>query len=199
MRYAHHAEVLQPAAHVVSWPANSRLPVHPGRQTLVVFLHPKCPCSRATIAELKRLLTGDGAAQAPAPAVVIAAVTPPGADESWTKAPNIERALTLPGSAVYVDRGGVEAQRFGAVDSGTVVLFDADGRRRYSGGVTAARGHEGPSAGGSSLAAALAGGFRTPVTCPAFGCRLVAPERKFDVATAPLVTTLTGSTANHRP
>src|SRR6266481_530299 len=38
------------------WPSDSRIPLDRTRPTLLVFLHPRCPCSRATATELERLL-----------------------------------------------------------------------------------------------------------------------------------------------
>ena len=45
------------AAAPTSWPAGVALPRSAGRPTLVLFLHPRCSCSRATLAELERVLT----------------------------------------------------------------------------------------------------------------------------------------------
>src|SRR5687768_13165432 len=39
------------------WPAASRLQRSPGKFTLVMFVHPECPCSRASLEELGKLLT----------------------------------------------------------------------------------------------------------------------------------------------
>src|SRR5579863_4377045 len=39
-----------------AWPANSRIDWQAGRCSLIVFLHPHFPCSRASIADLNRLL-----------------------------------------------------------------------------------------------------------------------------------------------
>ncbi|HTN03085.1 MAG TPA: hypothetical protein VL132_14455, partial [Planctomycetaceae bacterium] len=46
-----------PREFAVRWPADSQLPRVPGRPMVVVFLHPRCPCSRATLEELSRLMT----------------------------------------------------------------------------------------------------------------------------------------------
>src|ERR1043166_10197415 len=39
------------------FPADSRLEHDPDRSTLIFFAHPKCPCTRASLAELSRLMT----------------------------------------------------------------------------------------------------------------------------------------------
>ena len=38
------------------WPADASLALDGERPTLVLFAHPRCPCTRATLAELSKLL-----------------------------------------------------------------------------------------------------------------------------------------------
>ena len=156
------------------WPAGSQLPRSQGQPTLLVFLHPKCPCSRATATELERLLDRPDVAVA-ACQVLVVAVTPPSPDASWTETPLLDRCRRLPGAQVLLDRGGHEAALFGAAISGTALWFDAAGRRQYDGGITIARGHEGASVGGAALARLLNGEDATVDCLPAFGCRLPSP------------------------
>jgi hypothetical protein len=46
------------------WPASSRLARVDGRPTIVMFAHPQCPCSRATVTELEKLVARTHAAAA---------------------------------------------------------------------------------------------------------------------------------------
>src|SRR5688572_2004456 len=39
-----------------TWPPPARLALDGDRPTLLLFVHPRCPCSRASVAELGRLL-----------------------------------------------------------------------------------------------------------------------------------------------
>src|SRR4030088_642167 len=39
-----------------NWPAASRIHANPGRATLLLFAHPRCACTRATISELAGLM-----------------------------------------------------------------------------------------------------------------------------------------------
>jgi hypothetical protein len=148
----------------------------PDRPTLVVCLHPKCPCSRATLSELERLLARPAVA-ATHPAVLAVLAMPADSDDSWTGATLIERCRRLPESRVEFDRGGQIAAAFGAASSGEVLLFDSAGERLFAGGVTASRGHEGTSTGGDALAALLEGAPSATASTPVFGCRLVAPAK----------------------
>src|SRR5690349_9897857 len=65
------------------WPAASRLPRTGGRPTLVLFLHPLCPCSRATLSELERLLVPSRGRVD----VVAAFVAPAGAPADFARTP----------------------------------------------------------------------------------------------------------------
>ena len=160
------------------WPAESRLARTPGRPTLVVLLHPGCPCSRATVDELDRLMAeADGRL-----AVHVLFYKPHDFADGWERTDLWTKAAAIPGAHVSRDDDGTEARRFGAATSGQVVLYDARGALRFSGGITPARGHAGDNAGRSAIVASLsetapAASARTPV----FGCSLrdpdVAPRR----------------------
>ena len=156
------------------WPTNSSIERIDGRPLLIVFLHPKCPCSHATVAELYRLTERLSAESDWTTPIRVVACTPKSsADESWKNTPLLDQALKLTNARLYSDPGGREASRFGAEVSGTVMLFDNFGQRLYSGGITPARGHVGQNAGGEALTRLLTG-EPTPIDgIPALGCRLI--------------------------
>jgi hypothetical protein len=66
----------------------------------------------------------------------------------------------------------VEAGRFGAETSGHTLLYGADGRLLFSGGITASRGHAGENAGESAIIALV--NHQTPLRSQTlvFGCSL---------------------------
>ena len=45
------------AENTATWPSDAGLTRTDGRPVLVVTLHPRCPCSRATVSELNKLMT----------------------------------------------------------------------------------------------------------------------------------------------
>src|SRR5258708_3864203 len=47
----------QKATPLLLWPVKSKIPRNAHQSTLVLFVHPHCPCTRATISELARLMT----------------------------------------------------------------------------------------------------------------------------------------------
>ena len=152
-----------------------------GGRRLEVYLHPRCPCSAATVAELDRVLTAARRAGRPAPPAVCHFFTPAGAGPGWAAdAPLWAAAAAVPGVRCAVDEGGARAAAAGAATSGAAVLYDGTGGRAFAGGLTAGRGHHGDSPGNRALVAALCG---TPApeppapggAYPVFGCGLVTP------------------------
>lgn len=148
------------------WPAESTLPHENGRPTLVVFLHPHCPCSRASIGELEVLMTevhGQVDTQ-------VAFIQPAGTPDDWVKTDLWSAAARIPGVTVRRDREGVEAARFHVSTSGEALLYNAGGELIYEGGITIARGHAGENPGRSSLAALVKGEVPATHRGPVFGC-----------------------------
>jgi hypothetical protein len=162
-----------PQAMVTRWPNESRIERGAGRPTLLLFLHPKCPCSRATLRELERVFANvrDNATEL----FVVATVPSEGTDE-WRDTVTMNAAQRLPNAALFIDRSGVEAARFGAMVSGQLMLFDAAGHRAFAGGVTPSRGHEGANLGADALASLLRNETKERCEYPAFGCRLCLPD-----------------------
>jgi hypothetical protein len=156
-----------PAAEApAAWPVASRIPRPSDRAVLVVALHPQCPCSRATVSELARLL----AHAAERPEVHLLFVAPPTVADEWVRASLWQTASAIAGVRVTRD-DGTEARQFGARVSGQVLAYDRQGQLQFSGGITPARGHEGDSAGRSAIEALLAGRPHLTSTF-VFGCLL---------------------------
>ena len=148
----------------------------PERPTLYLFMHPRCPCTRATITQLDRVLTASGFERAELPAVVVVATIPSDAvenDDAWRKSDTLCMASELPNATVQYDAGGVKARSFGAQASGSVALYTADGRMLFAGGITVSRGHEGDCLGAEQLLQQIENpNQQIPVTAPTLGCRL---------------------------
>ena len=152
------------------WPPSSAIPQPNHRPTLLVFLHPHCACSRATLSELDRLL----AKSEIRPEVWILAFRPTQFAPGWEQGDLWDIAQATPGVHVLVDHDGVEARRFRVKTSGTVMLYEANGCLTFHGGITPARAHEGDNAGRTSIVNLLSERppllNRTPVYgCPVFG------------------------------
>jgi hypothetical protein len=156
------------------WPQDSRVARVAGSYNLVMALHPRCPCSQASVAELERILAG-----APENVRVHVLAYQPSSsarDAGWRDSELLRRVKRIPGIAVYADEGAEEAERFGARTSGHVVLYGPEGELLFHGGVTSTRGHEGETAAQHVLWSLLRGARSQPSTTPVFGCPLRAPD-----------------------
>ena len=152
------------------WPAASRIKPAADRATLVMSAHPHCPCTRASIGELSRLMTQ---AQGRLTAYVLF-VKPPGFSDGWEKTDLWASAAAIPGVTPVRDDGGVESDRFHAATSGQTALYDSAGNLLFSGGITGARGHAGDNAGRAAVVSLLNDGEAERRGAPVFGCPLSA-------------------------
>lgn len=153
-----------------TWPAELPLARASGRDTLVMLAHPRCPCTRASLSELARLMARIGEH---ADAVVL--FVDPMA-EGWEHTDLWRQAEAIPGVRVLTDRGGEISSRFGAYTSGQTLLYDASGALVFAGGITAARGHEGDNQGRLAIAGILNGEETPAASSNVFGCALREPE-----------------------
>jgi hypothetical protein len=154
------------------WPAVSRIKPAADRATLVMLAHPHCPCTRASINELSRLMTQ---AQGRVTAYVLF-VKPPNFSDGWEQTDLWASAAAIPGVTVVRDDDGVEAVRFHAATSGQAVLYDAAGNLLFSGGLTSARGHAGANAGRTAIVSLLTSDEAVECATPVFGCPLFARD-----------------------
>lgn len=151
------------------WTVPAALERPDDRSMLVVFAHPKCPCTRATMAAIERL-------QRDAPGAFATRVVfyePLDADPSWRRTALWARAERLVDAKAIPDPGGVMTSDAGAVVSGCTALFDLDGEPVFWGGVTPSRGHEGESVGLSALRSLLRGEGSAVRGASVFGCEIV--------------------------
>jgi len=150
------------------WPVQSRIALDPRRFTLVLFAHPQCPCTRASIENLNHLLARCGNDVA----TYVDFVQPANESDTWLQTDRWKAATALPGVTVRTDQDGAEARRFGAETSGYVVLFNPQGKLLFAGGITSSRGHQGDTAGEDSILADLKGQPSSINQTPVYGCLL---------------------------
>ncbi len=165
-----------PPAH---WPGETHIPRRQHTFSLVMFAHPDCSCTRASLEEIGTL----------PPALrgkldEFLEFRKPGSTTRDAQSSALwKTASEIPGLAVAFDGDGREARLFGAYVSGQTVLYDGDGDLVFSGGVTAMRGHVGDNIGMQAVLLRVTG-FMTPLRhTPVFGCSLRDPlqaERERD-------------------
>jgi hypothetical protein len=151
------------------WPQAAGFEPGPGN-TLLLFAHPKCPCTRASLGELERVV-----ADAPGAQVEIFFFRPQEEGEGWSRTDLWSQAAAIPGARVHDDPEGAMAQRFGAAVSGTALLY-RDRSLRFAGGLTISRGHRGDSKGREAVLHHLKTG-EGDASAPVFGCSLFGEEQ----------------------
>ncbi len=150
------------------WPTDASLVRSPDHATLLMIAHPRCPCTRASLRELAVIMTRcQGLLTA-----YLLFIKPPGTSEDWTRTDLWREAGALPGVTSVLDDGSVQAARFGATTSGQVLLYGADGRLMFSGGITPARGDSGDNAGRESIVSLLRSRSNATNESPVYGCPL---------------------------
>jgi hypothetical protein len=162
-----------PATPPAKWPANTTLARQPGLPTIVLIAHPQCPCTRATIEELARIMAR---LNHQATATVLF-VRPHKFSEDWGKTDLWSSAARIPGVTVLTDVDGLQAARFGAQASGQTLLYNAAGELQFSGGITASRGHAGDNLGHASIVSLVTHGESSTNHTSVYGCSLHDPER----------------------
>jgi hypothetical protein len=151
------------------WPKDLGTFRSDGCLSIIVFVHPHCPCSSATLRELERLVARIGEnSQA-----TVVFWHPQGVAADWNKGSLWAQAQRIPGVRVIDDRDSALTRRFGVRTSGQALAYDAAGRLKFSGGITAARGHSGDNAGADAVLAIAKMTDELSRTCsPVFGCSL---------------------------
>jgi hypothetical protein len=170
-----YASVPAPSSAVATtWPVRAGMARTTALPTLIVFAHPKCPCSRASLGELARVMTHvQGRVE-----TIVAFYRPLTAGAGWERTDLWDSAESIPGVRVVSDPDGTAAQAFGVLASGHTLLYSADGRLLFSGGITAARGHAGDNAGSRSIVSLTLGMGPALARTSVFGCFL----RAIDIA-----------------
>jgi hypothetical protein len=135
------------------------------RPHLFLALHPRCPCSRATIMELAKIQNRVRNEVE----VTLLMYKPVSEADSWMEGTLLNECRRM-NCRVRPDPDGRLAASLGSLTSGGVVLYDANGRLRYRGGITGARGHEGDNAAERAVIEILGGSRESHPSMPVFGC-----------------------------
>lgn len=97
----------------IKWPRSSALPGPGALPRLVMFVHPHCPCTLASLQELRAI------AQQRQPHLEVQVVVLHSDElaEGWSEAETVRQVSHVPGASIFRDDHGAEAARFGAAAS----------------------------------------------------------------------------------
>jgi hypothetical protein len=113
-----------------------------GKYTLLLSIHPQCPCTRATLQELAIALT-----HCPNLNAELLFIKPEGMSESWTRSDLWATAANFPRCTLIIDEAGKLSAALHAGTSGQGYLYNPAGQLVFSGGITQSRGHVGDNDG----------------------------------------------------
>ncbi len=157
------------------WPSDTSIKRSLNQPTLLMFVHPQCPCTRASIGELALLmthcrnkLTGR-----------VLFLKPEKFSAQWVRSDLWNDASMIPGVETILDDGGRQAKHFGAQTSGQTLLYSSDGRLIFKGGMTGSRGHSGDNPGRSAVEDLILRRAAENQEHAVFGCSLVDKKLNF--------------------
>jgi hypothetical protein len=116
------------------WPQASRVKLDSDRFTLLMFLHPRCDCSRASLRQLESILSD-------IPNQISAHVLfykPLEESFAWAQTDIWRTAAVMRGVQLVIDNESFESETFGIVTAGQVVLYDPAVKLHFSGVIAAA-------------------------------------------------------------
>lgn len=177
----------KPAKSLTYWPTGSTILRKKDLPTLVIFAHAQCPCTKATLGELERLMPKIIERSA----IYIEFFFPKEFVTEKSKGALWQKAESIPGIKLHQDIDGQEARRFGAETSGQVFLYNSDGILVFQGGITASRGHMGDNAGSDAILKLIQTNSKVDSASeaiisktPVYGCSLKRPQRSSSNAEA---------------
>lgn len=140
-----------PGSPPLHWPKYSPIKQIEDRADILMFLHPQCSCSRATVSELE-IVMAESKRRVSA-RVYFYLLENDAA--SWAAGDLWRTVSRIPGVHPFVDPGAAMAGTFGVFTSGQTLLYGTDGQLLFRGGITPFRGHSGENAGRTALTALL--------------------------------------------
>lgn len=172
--YAHDSKPGLQFASPSLWPSDVEIERPMDVSSLLIFVHPQCPCTFASLAELERVVGQSGSSLE----TIVILNAPAEKLEEWMQTSVANRAKGISRARIVVDGDGKLSAKFRVTVSGQCLLYSPNGQLLFQGGLTASRGHEGESAGQSVLMHLIAHPERDALSnqqvreIPVYGCEL---------------------------
>jgi len=159
-----------------SWPPSSHLSIANEKVTAILFAHPKCSCSEASVVELDHLMARTQSVAK----IYVVFVRPPMWSDADVKSDLWKQVAKIPGIESVIDNQGEEAKKFGALTSGMFFVYNTRGTLAFKGGITGSRGHVGDNVGLESAIEAIRGEVPKINHSKTFGCALFSQSNVLD-------------------
>ena len=167
--WAYEKRPARPAPAPLTWPQNAWTQPAPHQAAVVLFLHPFCPCSRASLSEFQRL---DLPQEVERHIVFFFPQRDLQEPRAWQSSPLVHAVQQSPEVSMHIDEGGTTIDMFHAQTSGECFAYSPQGELVFAGGLTVSRGHEGINEGTAGLERSLRSPCAEVVRYPAYGCPL---------------------------
>ena len=125
------------------WIESSNIHFEENKNNVLMFLHPYCPCSRASLNELAKILSH----KIKPSTVKIILAKPESKDSNWVYESPLYKITKELNFQSLIDKNSHESKLFEAKTSGLVLIFNKDKKLMFRGGITDSRGHEGDNKG----------------------------------------------------
>ncbi|MDA8792481.1 hypothetical protein N9N67_04500 [Bacteriovoracaceae bacterium] len=123
-----------------SWPNESSLKFNPGKYNLVMFLHPECTCSKASLFHFKEILSEIKHDNLDSKIIF---TMPKEKEKEWINSALVKEVKEAGSIQLIFDQSSEEFKRFDAKTSGQAFLFSPSKDLLFNGGITDSRGHIG--------------------------------------------------------
>ncbi len=151
-----------------AWPAASKIKYSTITNTLVMVLHPRCPCSRASVQQVASMMNTTNP-----PKCIFLFYTPSIFAKGWEKTDIWNQASEIPDSVLISDIDGRETKTSEHPHPDRPTFFDRQGFLRYSGGLTEGRGHQGECRNLEAAIKALNDSHKPTTFGAVYGCPVV--------------------------
>lgn len=137
--------------------------------TILLFYHPKCPCTLASARCLARLASRFNGS----PNFYAYAYCPAEEPDTWIASSTTDELRTINNVTIFPDRNAEKCKQFGVRISGHILVYNSAGKLVFSGGITPYRGHEGGSMAAMDFIQHANGKVLEPSCWPTFGCSIL--------------------------
>lgn len=144
----------------------------PAKPVLVMLAHPRCPCTRASLVQLSELMARHGANLN----AFVLFYQPSSEDAGWSRGELWQMAEDIPHVTVRADFDAAATRLLGAHTSGQTLVYSAQGKLIFKGGITAGRGHSGENSGRRAIEELLEKGSTEKKSSFVFGCAITGDE-----------------------
>ncbi len=153
------------------WPPNSKVNRSNNLPNFLLFIHPLCPCSKASVGELEKLMPYlENKAK-----VSVIFFHSEDLNSKFSSGSLFRKVASIPHVEIFQDSDGAELKRFSVETSGQALFYNLHGLLAFRGGITPERGHMGDNEGSLAIRKLVSGSHVNTWMTSVFGCPIKSP------------------------